>query len=177
MLTFWPKQPHGRRDRSIWESTSCSSVIATCVQCHKMLFCLMILLEQRFKKWTNFAFYFISFSIIQYNNVQYVQCWKTYTSVNQVKNHSTVTWISHLKPKDMNQEGNFVYLVTVLDLLSPWCLAGCTSLKNKNHNIKNKVSLLLQTLGLNKPSILSLFTNAMLIYITLDRRFHGFVFN
>ena len=96
MLTFWPKQPHGRRDRSIWESTSCSSVIATCVQCHKMLFCLMILLEQRFKKWANFAFYFISFSIIQYNNVQYVQCWKTYTSVNQVKNHSTVTWISHL---------------------------------------------------------------------------------
>ena len=134
MLTFWPKQPHGRRDRSIWESTSCSSVIATCVQCHKMLFCLMILLEQRFKKWAIFTFYLISFSIIQYkyNNVQYVQCWKTYTSVNQVKKHSTVTWISHLKPKDMNQEGNFVYLVTVLDLLSPWCLAGCTSMKNQN---------------------------------------------
>ena len=41
--------------------------------------------------------------------------------------------------------------------ISPWCLAGCTSMKNKSHKIKNKVPLLLQILGYIPCVINSLF--------------------
>ena len=37
--------------------------------------------------------------------------------------------------KNMFTERNFVFLVTELELLSPWCFAGCTSMKNKSHKI------------------------------------------
>ena len=41
-----------------------------------------------------------------------------------------------------------------LEVLSPWCLAGCTSMKNKSQNILNKIPLLLQILDLIRISLL-----------------------
>ena len=46
----------------------------------------------------------------------------------------------------MNKENDFVYLVTVLEVLSPWCLAGCNSMQNKSYKIYKKVLLLIHIL-------------------------------
>ena len=40
--------------------------------------------------------------------------------------------------KDMYKEKDLIYLVTWLEVLSPWCLAGCTSMKIKTHKVYKK---------------------------------------